>query len=106
LVLEAELLEYRVTESGAYNGLVRVRAVLRRGSEVTWTRIFEGTSKRGGRSHNAASYNEALSNAFAGVMQQLVQDDGFAQALGGGPVGGPPPDQRPNPAPPSGRSGG
>jgi hypothetical protein len=101
-VLEAELLEYNVAESGAFNGLVRVRAVLRRGSEVTWTRIFEGTSKHRGRSHSPENYNAALSNAFASVTEQLVRDDGFARALGGEPVVGPPPQQ----LPPSGRSGG
>jgi hypothetical protein len=79
--LETELLEYRVVEGGTFHGIVRLRAVVRRPNGDAWAKIYEGSSKRWGRSHNPDNYNEALSNALADVATQLVHDEDFAQVL-------------------------
>jgi hypothetical protein len=99
-VLETELLDYRVVEAGAFNGVVRLRALVRRGGGEAWSRTYLGKSKRWGRTHNPANFNEALSNALADVTSQLVQDEDFARALVGEPAAAP------SPLPDSGRSGG
>jgi hypothetical protein len=41
------------------------------------------SSRPWGRSHSADNYNEALSNAFADVVHNLMQDDSFGKALAG-----------------------
>lgn len=79
--LETELLEYRVVEGGTFHGIVRLRAIVRRPSGDAWAKIYEGSSKRWGRSHSPDNMNEALSNALADVATQLVHDEDFAQVL-------------------------
>jgi hypothetical protein len=79
--LETELLEYRVVEGGTFHGIVRLRAIVRRPNGDAWAKIYEGSSKRWGRTHNPENYNEALSNALADVATQLVHDEDFAQVL-------------------------
>jgi hypothetical protein len=93
-VLEAELLEYRVIEGETFNGVVRIRAIVRGATGKSWTATYTGRSKRWGRTHNPVNFNEALSGALADVAQQLIDDGGFAEALGpstGEPVPVPPP---------------
>jgi hypothetical protein len=80
--LEAELLEYNVVEGGSFEGTVRLRTTLRRSGDAVWTKIYVGTSKRWGRTHNPENFNEALSNSLAEVTQQLLKDDEFARTLG------------------------
>ena len=91
-ILEAELVEYRVVEGGTFNGLVRIRAIVRHdGGNAAWSKTYVGKSRRWGRSHSPENFNEALSNALADAATQLVGDDEFAQAL----VSGGPPMQAP-----------
>jgi hypothetical protein len=84
--LEVELLEYRVIEGGTFNGLVRIRAIVRHNTGEAWARTYVGKSKRWGRTHNPENFNEALSNALADVVAQLLRDDDFAHVLIGAPV--------------------
>lgn len=91
--LETELLEYRVVEGGTFHGIVRVRAIVRRPAGDAWAKIYEGSSKRWGKTHNPDNFNEALSNALADVATQLVHDEDFAQVLL---------SVAPEPAPPAG----
>jgi hypothetical protein len=94
MALDAELLDYQVAEGGTFNGLVRVRAIVRRGNTEAWSKTYVGTSKRWGRSHSPDNFNEALSNALTDVASQLVQDEELARALGqapGDPAAPPPP---------------
>jgi hypothetical protein len=92
-VLETDLIEYRVDEAGLFNGLVRLRVVLRRAGGAEWSKVYEGTSKRWGRTHNPENFNEALSNAFAEAVQKLIRDPDFAYALM--PAQQPPPFEPP-----------
>jgi uncharacterized lipoprotein YajG len=96
--LEAELVDYSVAEGGTFNGLVRVRAIVRRGSGEPWSKTYVGTSKRWGRTHSPENFNEALSNALADVTTQLVQDEDFARALVREPAAAPPPPGYPRPS--------
>ena len=92
-VLETELLEYNVVEGGTFHGIVRIRAIIRRGADPAWARMYMGKSTRWGKSHSPDNFNEALSNALADATQQMVKDVEFARALlpSSGPNDGPPP---------------
>jgi hypothetical protein len=81
-VLETELLEFRVVEGSTFSGKVRIRAVVRHnGSPDAWSQVYEGKSKRWGKSHNPDNYNEALTNALTDATGQMLKDEGFARAL-------------------------
>lgn len=86
-VVETELLDYRVDEGGVFNGLVRLRVSVRRGGSPGWSKVFEGKSKRWGKSHNPDNFNEALSNALHAATDKLVNDAEFAWALASAPGG-------------------
>jgi hypothetical protein len=79
--LHAEILDFKVIEGGFYNGEARVHFSIQSGGQSTWEGVYDGKSKRWGRSHSADNYNEALSNAFAEVVRNLMQDDSFGKAL-------------------------
>jgi hypothetical protein len=81
--LNAEILDFKVIEGGFYNGEARVHFSIQSGGQSTWESVYDGKSKRWGRSHSADNYNEALSNAFADVVRNLMQDDSFGKALAG-----------------------
>lgn len=81
--LEAELIDYQVIEGGTFEGTVRLRAIVRRGSGEPWSKTYTGSSKRWGRTHNPENFNEALSNALADATHQLLNDESFASALVG-----------------------
>jgi hypothetical protein len=82
-VLETELLDYSVVESGMFHGVVSLRAMVRSGAGQPWIKTYVGKSARWGRTHNPENFNEALSNALADATSQLLQDDDFARALVG-----------------------
>jgi hypothetical protein len=81
--LQAEILDFKVVEGGLYNGEARVHFSIQSGGQATWEGVYDGKSKRWGRSHSPDNYNEALSNAFADVVRNLMQDDSFGKALAG-----------------------
>ncbi len=79
--IEADLLELRVDEGGVFKGLARIRVTVRHGQTPEWSKTYEGTSKRWGRSHNPENYNEALSNSLSEAVEKLLKDDDLAAAL-------------------------
>lgn len=81
--LDAELLDFQVVEGSTFVGTVRMRATIRRGADAVWTKTYTGTSKRWGRTHSPANFNEALSNSLSDATQQMLQDEEFARSLGG-----------------------
>jgi hypothetical protein len=92
--LEIELVEYNVVEGGSFQGTVRLQVTVKKGANQTgWSKMYEGTSTRWGRTHNPENFNEALSNALAEATQRLVTDYEFGLALTGPPpaVAPPPP---------------
>jgi hypothetical protein len=96
-VVETDLVEYKVNEGGRFNGLVAIRVTVRRGGSADWSKTYQGTSNRWGKSYSPDNFNEALSNALHAATEQLVRDDAFAMAVTGGaglpppPIAGPPP---------------
>lgn len=90
-ILETDLLEFRVDEGGTYKGLVRIRVTVRRQGLPDWSRNYEGTSSRWGRSHSPDNMNEALSNALHEATERMLKDDQFGAALLGAPNAPPPP---------------
>lgn len=88
-ILETDLLEFRVDEGNTYKGLVRIRVTVRRQGLPDWSRNYEGTSSRWGRSHSPDNMNEALSNALHEATTHMLQDEQFGAALLGAPAGAP-----------------
>jgi hypothetical protein len=82
-VVEAELLEFRVVEAGTFNGLMRLRVIVHRGSGEPWSTVYEGKARRWGRTHSPEKFNEALSIAITDIVHDMLADDGFARALTG-----------------------
>ncbi len=80
-MVEADLLEFRVDEGGTFKGLARIRVTVRHGATPEWSKTYEGTSTRWGRSHNPENYNEALSNSLSEAVEKLLKDDDLAAAL-------------------------
>lgn len=87
-VIETDLVEYKVNEGGKYNGVAAIRVTVRRSGNPDWSKTFQGTSTRWGKSHSPDNFNEALSNALYDATEQLLRDDGFGAAVMGAP---PPP---------------
>jgi hypothetical protein len=81
--LHAEIMDFKVIEGGFYNGEARVHFSIQSGGQSKWEGVYDGKSKRWGRSHSPDNYNEALSNSFAEVVRNLIQDDSFGKALAG-----------------------
>ena len=99
-VLAADLVEYRVDEGNKYAGVVRIRMTIHRNGQPDWSKDYEGTSNKWGRSHSADNYNEALSTSLEEATQNMLTDDDFGKALMG--VGVPPMAPSPPPGgPPS-----
>ena len=87
-----ELESFRVVEGGMFNGEARVRVSVVRGGVVTLNELYEGKSKRWGRTHSPDNMNEALTSALSGALKRLMTDRQFAVALAGQtPVDAPPP---------------
>lgn len=99
-VVETDLLEYKVTEGGRFNGVAAIRITVRRGGSPDWSKTFAGKSNRWGKSFSPDNFNEALSNALYDATEQLIRDDSFAVAVMGGP--GQPQPQAPPAASPTG----
>jgi len=90
--IETDLVEYTVVEGGMFKGTVRLQVTVKQGASPSgWSKLYEGTSSRWGRSHSPENFNEALSNALAEATQKLLNDEEFARALvGEAPMSGPP----------------
>jgi hypothetical protein len=80
-VVEVDLLEYRVDETGRFNGQVVLQVTVHATGAVDWSRTYRGTSHRWGKTHSPDNFNEALSNALADAVGHLFADDTFGQAL-------------------------
>ena len=79
--MDVEIVELSVVEAGMFNGLARLRVTVTSGNAPAWVKLYEGKSKRWGRTHNPENYNEALSNAFMEATRRVLTDETFAEAL-------------------------
>jgi uncharacterized lipoprotein YajG len=80
-ILAADLVDYQVDEGGSFVGTVRIRLTIHRNGVPDWTKNYEGSSKRWGRTHNPENFNEALSNALAEVANNILRDEEFGRIL-------------------------
>jgi hypothetical protein len=83
--IDAELLQFDCIEGNTFNAVARMKVTVLRPGAESWSKNYEGRSKRWGRSHKEENFNEALSNALAEATRALVQDEAFAKALLGEP---------------------
>lgn len=83
--IDVDIVELGVIEAGMFNGLARLRVSVIRNGAPTWVKLYEGKSKRWGRTHNPDNYNDALSNSFISATKKLLADEEFANALGNAP---------------------
>lgn len=97
-VVQTEIGEYNVAEGGLFNGEVRVTFRVFAPGKPAFESMYEGKSKRFGRSHSPDNINEALSNALHSATEKFLRDDAFADALEG-MLPGPAPTAAAEPAP-------
>lgn len=83
--IDAELLRFECVEGNRFNATARMRISVARPGAEAWSKVYEGTSSRWGRTHKEENFNEALSNALAEATRKVVQDEAFARALLGQP---------------------
>ena len=81
--LTVEILEFTAVEAGMFNATTRFRVSVDRGGGQPWTKVYEGHSKRWGRTHNPDNYNDALTNAFIDAARDMLRDNAFAGAVTG-----------------------
>lgn len=82
-VLQTEISELEVSEGGAFSGKVRLTFRLFKPGRPAFESVYEGTSKRWGRSHSTENINETISNALHAATEKFLQDDLLADALEG-----------------------
>lgn len=85
---DATLLEFHCVEGNTFNATVRMKITVTRhdGTSAPWTKNYEGTGKRWGKTHNAENFTEALSSAIREATRKMVQDAEFATAILGKPA--------------------
>jgi hypothetical protein len=82
LTLEADILNFFVTEKSVYKGLVAMKVrLLSKSNAVLWEQMVSGESTRFGRSYTAPNYYEALSNAVIYAVYSLLRNDSFQRAV-------------------------
>ena len=90
--IEVDLVEYACVEGGTFEGLVRLNVTVKHGRDPNgWTKMYEGTSKRWGRTHSQDNFNETLSNALDAATRHMLEDEELGRALVGEVPMGPPP---------------
>jgi len=88
--LRIDLDRFWVEESATYNGTISGPATLSdRGGHSLWRGTVSGSSKRWGASLSPGNYQEAFSNAAADLVQNLIGDPRFVNALNAADVSPP-----------------
>jgi hypothetical protein len=82
LTLEADILNFFVTEKSVYKGLVALKVrLLSKSNAVLWEQMVSGDATRFGRSYTAPNYYEALSNSVIYAVYSLLKTDSFQRAV-------------------------
>ena len=85
-VLLTELHTFWVKETNTYESEIRATFVVQdRGGKQLWKGTINGTSERFGRSLSAENYQEVLSDAMVDLVQNLLSNQKFREALGKSP---------------------
>lgn len=78
-----QLEAFRVVEGGMFNGEARFRVTVVRDGVVTHTDLYDGKSKRWGKTHSPDNMNETLTSALSVALKRLMTDQRFATGLSG-----------------------
>ena len=82
LTLEADIVNFFVTEKSVYKGLLALKVrLLSKSNAVIWEEMISGDSTRFGRSYPAHNYYEALSNSVIYAVYSLLKNDSFQRAV-------------------------
>jgi hypothetical protein len=82
LTLEADIVNFFVTEKSVYKGLLSLKVrLLSKSNAVIWEEMISGDATRFGRSYSAPNYYEALSNAVIYAAYSLLKNDSFQRAV-------------------------
>ena len=82
LTLEADILNFFVTEKSVYKGLAALKVrLLSKSNAVIWEEMISGDSTRFGRSYTAPNYYEALSNSVIYAVYSLLTNNSFKNAV-------------------------
>jgi hypothetical protein len=82
LTLEADIVNFFVTEKSVYKGLAALKVrLLSKSNAVLWEEMISGDATRFGRSYSAPNYYEALSNAVIYAAYSLLKNDSFQRAV-------------------------
>jgi len=80
--IEADVLKFFVTEESTYKADVGLKIRLRsKTGDVVWEGMIAVSNKRWGASYKADNYYELLSNSCIDVVQGLLKNDAFIQAV-------------------------
>ena len=83
LVVSSELVRFSVTETGTYQGELRLILQVKAGDKVVWRGMVSGKATRFGRSYKLENYHEVLSDTVMDVLTHLLTDDVFMSVLAG-----------------------
>jgi hypothetical protein len=82
LSLEADIVQYYVTEESRYKANIGLKIRLRsKNGDVLWKGMSTVTDSSWGRSYKAEKYHETLSNACIAVVYSLLKNESFLQAV-------------------------
>ncbi len=82
LTLEADILNFFVTEKSIYKGLVGLKVrLLSKSNAVLWEEMISGDATRFGRSYTAPNYYEALSNSVIYAAYSLLKNESFQRVV-------------------------
>ena len=82
-IIQSEIAELTVNEGGTFAGDARITFRVFSPGKPAFERLYEGSSRRWGRSHEPDNINEALSNSLASATQKLLEDEALADFLEG-----------------------
>jgi len=82
MAIEADIVKFFVTEESTYKADVGLKIRLKsKTGDVVWEGMIAVTNKRWGNSYKADNYYELLSNSCIDVVQNLLKNDSFIQAV-------------------------
>ncbi len=81
--IEGEIRRFFVEEDNMYEGDVGILLTVKKGDEVLWKGMTNGSAKRWGRSYKADNYFETLSDATLEAIHNAIRDRHFRDALAG-----------------------
>ena len=88
--LRTELQDFNVVETDEYHAQVTMRFVLvGADGQEAWSHSFVAKTSHGGQDHSEDNYNENLTEAFDGVMKQLLTSPDFESGITGQPIAQP-----------------